>query len=252
MEKETQLIFYKDWYELKSICSPERYYAFLDAIMDYAFSGVEAVDPNIHDVFHLAKLQIDRDRAKYSNICKKRREAIQKRYKKKEITNEYNSIQLNTNVTNNNDNDIDTDIDNDTDKDIDRDNDNDSSKPKGYREMVLDNNYAPSPPPTSSKKRKEKEIALTNELLSDKEKAYWEDVAMGLYAAELGWDIPGIKRMLGPFQDGNAAKQKWHEDLTDLKRHFYDWLTIQANHARKNKTKDNRDNGKYDKSGLIL
>lgn len=131
--KET-LIIYRDWWEaIKSLPTNLRFEAF-DAICSYAFEGKQPEDPIIAGVTALMRSTVDRDKAKYEEICNKRSQAIKSRWEKlnkiQENTNEYkciNSIQTNTSTTDN---------EHDNDNDYEYDNDNKSSK----EDNILKNN----------------------------------------------------------------------------------------------------------------
>lgn len=114
--KET-LIIYRDWWEAIRNLPPELRFKAFDSICEYAFEGKQPEDPILGAVTALMRSTIDRDRAKYEEICNKRSKAIQARWKKyksiQENTNEYKckkSIQENTSIT---DNEYENEYDND-------------------------------------------------------------------------------------------------------------------------------------------
>lgn len=80
------------------------------ALFHYVADGDELVTNNrvLAMTFSVFKAQIDRGAEKYEETCRKRTEAINKRWEKyrsiQENTNEYNSIEENTNEGNNNPN----------------------------------------------------------------------------------------------------------------------------------------------------
>ena len=80
------------------------------SLFHYVADGEELVTDNrvLAMTFAVFKAQIDRGAEKYEETCRKRTEAINKRWEKyrsiQENTNEYNSIQMNTNERNNNPN----------------------------------------------------------------------------------------------------------------------------------------------------
>lgn len=80
------------------------------ALFHYVADGDELVTNNrvLAMTFSVFKAQIDRGAEKYEETCRKRTEAINKRWEKyrsiQENTNEYNSIEKNTNEGNNNPN----------------------------------------------------------------------------------------------------------------------------------------------------
>ena len=119
--KET-LILYKDWWEaIKSIPTNMQLEAY-NSICAYAFESVQPTDPMIAAATALMRSAIDRDKAKWESVCKKRRASIKSRWDKQKAasaseqvnttdTNVFNSIQkiqMNTSDTDNdnvNDND---------------------------------------------------------------------------------------------------------------------------------------------------
>lgn len=133
MEVRDSCVFYTDWYDAaQSIESPILRCAFLEAVLQYALTGMEMdVPPELKLSITIIKKQIDRNREKYDKICEKRREAINKRWNKTKQddtkdTNEYNSIEMYSNVTDNdnvNENGNGNDNGNDNDRII-----NDSNK----------------------------------------------------------------------------------------------------------------------------
>lgn len=70
--KET-LIIYRDWWEAMRNLPPELRFKAFDSICEYAFEGKQPEDPIIRAVTALMRSAIDRDRAKYEEICNKRR-----------------------------------------------------------------------------------------------------------------------------------------------------------------------------------
>ena len=75
-------------------------------------------DPAIKMAFKVLKTQIDRDAEKYDEICKRRRESINKRWHKEgRNTKDSKSIQMNTNVNKSIQTDYDSENDNDSDND---------------------------------------------------------------------------------------------------------------------------------------
>ena len=106
MEKDS-IVFYKDWWEaLKQLPEDKRLEA-MSAVMDYAFEGTEPADTMLRFATAYIRDKIDRNRKKYEETCSKRKEAIEKRWKKQNTpekdpqnTNVYNCIEKNTNEYN--------------------------------------------------------------------------------------------------------------------------------------------------------
>lgn len=116
--KET-LIIYRDWWEAIRQLPPELQFKAFDSICEYAFEGKHPEDSIIGAVTALMRSAIDRDRAKYEEICKRNKENIKKRWERRiqvntKNTTVYDRIQVNTKNTDN-DNEYDNDNDNDND-----------------------------------------------------------------------------------------------------------------------------------------
>lgn len=130
MNKES-IVFYKDWWiAIKELPEDIQHHA-ITAVMDYAFMGEEPKDSMLRFATAQIRMFINRDRARYEEICERRREAIKKRWDKQKNTSdtkEYKSIQVNTTQYHNdnengNDNGNDNENGNETNKfvvDVDR------------------------------------------------------------------------------------------------------------------------------------
>lgn len=107
MEKIPPLVFHADWFDIIEDLPQEQQLEAYRAIMLYAFKGEKSSHPIAMAATALMRRFIDADRSKYADICKKRKEAIQRRWKAQKNTsdtNVYNSIQKNTSDTNTNTN----------------------------------------------------------------------------------------------------------------------------------------------------
>lgn len=84
MERET-LIFYKEWSNILEFLDEDARLEVYDAVFNYAFSGelLDFFSEKAKKAFEMFKPQIDKDQAKYIDICNKRREAARKSRKGK-------------------------------------------------------------------------------------------------------------------------------------------------------------------------
>lgn len=120
------------------------------SILKYAANGTSATleDSAVDIVFEVVRQDIDYTSAKYADVCKKRKEAVQKRWaekqKNRKNTNVFKSIQNDTNAYKRVHNDNDVDNDNDIHTSINTCENNNKlltatkaadSKPKSKREL---------------------------------------------------------------------------------------------------------------------
>lgn len=149
MDKQS-FVFYIDWHLCLQRLQPDVRLKMYDAICSYVFDKVspDETDPIVYALFPTIQGTLDRDREKYEQTCKKRTEAINKRwneYKSKQSiqddTKEYNSIQKNTNRTDNgndnlNENEKENKIISSSDEDVSQSSDSDSSVHVNYDGIV--------------------------------------------------------------------------------------------------------------------
>lgn len=94
---KTWFSFKFEWYEALKDCEPSIRLEIFDAIMEYAFNGkIPELSQLAGMAFKFIKKDIDENMRKYQELCKKRKEAINKRWHGHSNTNEYNCIQMNT------------------------------------------------------------------------------------------------------------------------------------------------------------
>lgn len=94
---KTWFSFKIEWYEALKDCEPSIRLEIFDAIMEYAFNGeIPELSQLAGMAFKFIKKDIDENMRKYQELCKKRKEAINKRWHGNSNTNEYNCIQMNT------------------------------------------------------------------------------------------------------------------------------------------------------------
>ena len=124
------VIMYYDLLEQLQDFTDEQFGKITRAMIKYDRDGIE---PQFNDIqirlaFNILKPTIDRNKQEYQEKCDKNRENINKRWKKQD-TNEYDCIRMNTNYT-------DIDIDKDKDKEIDINIEKDINKKEIYKEKV--------------------------------------------------------------------------------------------------------------------
>ena len=105
MAERKTFLFFCGWAEVLGDFTPEDRCAIYDAIIAYAENGsLPELSPVLEMAFKFIKKDVDEMQEKYEEICKKRKDAIAKRWEKqrtlKTDTNEYKSIEKNTNDTN--------------------------------------------------------------------------------------------------------------------------------------------------------
>lgn len=107
MDKNPPLVFHADWFDIIEDLPKEQQLESYRAIMLYAFRGEKSDNPIASATTALMRRFIDADRNKYADICKKRKEAIKRRWQAQKNTSDTNvstSIQKNTSDTNTNTN----------------------------------------------------------------------------------------------------------------------------------------------------
>lgn len=84
MEKMPPLVFHPDWFDIIEDLPQEQQLGIYRAIMLYAFKGEKPTDPIQRAVTSLMRKFIDKDREKYARAIQQRKEAIRKRWEKKQ------------------------------------------------------------------------------------------------------------------------------------------------------------------------
>ena len=134
MDNKKSFILYLDTIEQFEMLTDEQAGVLIKALLRYCDTGerLETEDGMLVMAFSFLSSQIDRDSEKWDNIRQKRRDAINKRWKKEskdsesEDTNEYKSIQKIQKNTNDTVNVNDSVNDNENDNVNDDDNDNEN------------------------------------------------------------------------------------------------------------------------------
>lgn len=99
-EKKSFVLYFNAW-EQWSMLTDEQAGILIKALLNYGKTGekLETQDGMVKMAFAFISAQMDMDREKYDETCRKRKEAVRKRWEKD--TDEYNSIQMDTNDTDN-------------------------------------------------------------------------------------------------------------------------------------------------------
>lgn len=113
-KEKPNFLYYTDWAEQLLSFPADLRLKIDDAVKRYVLYGEEPTDRDVlYSMFGLMRAQIDRDRAKYADVCNKNSENANKRWKNERMrshTNGCNRMRSNA---------------------VDADNDNDNDKPVG-------------------------------------------------------------------------------------------------------------------------
>ena len=152
MAKKKSFVIYENWAKLISECPDEQAGQLIKAICNYKLGNEVRIDnPMVNAMFEMIRDILDKDAEKYDVICEKKREAIEKRWKKKneeKNTDVFTCIEKNTDVFKSIQ--VDTDNDNENDNGNDNVNDNDNE--------VLQSNTHVTKMKQSGKKEKAEKI----------------------------------------------------------------------------------------------
>ena len=195
MAKEKQsFIIYKDWNELLLTLNDEQTGRLFKGIFDYQCNGNLPDfedDLQIKGIFSFFRKSFINDNEKYEETCKKNKENIKKRWKKKNTT-EYERKNKNTNYT---DNDYDNDKDNDKDNDYDND----------YVLPVSDE-------PKAKKQTKHKYGTYKNVLLTDEDIEKLKQKFPDCYQEKIENLSEGIELKGYKYKNHYLAILKWEEN----------------------------------------
>ncbi|WP_418975965.1 DUF6291 domain-containing protein [Alistipes putredinis] len=115
-KEKPNFLYYTDWAEQLLSFPADLRLKIDDAVKRYVLYDEEPTDRDVlYSMFGLMRAQIDRDRAKYADVCNKNSENANKRWKNERMrshTNGCNRMRSNA---------VDADNDNDNDKDNDKD-----------------------------------------------------------------------------------------------------------------------------------
>ena len=207
------VLFYSDWYEiLKELPDDERVRAY-DAIMQFAFEGIEPTDKYIKGLTSLMFKGIERNTEKYAQKCEKLRQNINKRWQKQKGANEYKSIQTNTNVFKSIQS-LQIDYDNDNDND----NDNELANANNINKEIKEN---------IRKENKESQASFIDEYFAKttfiesfcmQNHTTPEEMRAMAEAIIIEWDAAGVR----------------HADYTEAHNHLTSTLRIRVRESKRN------------------
>lgn len=203
MEKNPPLVFHADWFYIIEELPQEQQLEVYRAIMLFAFRGEISDNPIARATTALMRKFIDADRNKYADICKKRKEAISRRWKAQKNTtdtSEYKSIQVNTSDTNTNTNTINQDQDQDQDQDT-------TAKAVG----VIDNR--------AGARAAYDDSVLLSEFFAPERQGSLEVLQMQLHLT-----LDEIKHMAQEIVNEWTLTGQTHTDYTDASRHLISTL----------------------------
>lgn len=203
-KKRESFVFYKDWWNtLKDVDDKVRLEV-LDALMNKVFDDKTVkVSAIARIALSFIMTQIERDLTKYTEICEKRREAVEKRWSKSKNTKEYKSIQPNTN---------------DTYNDNDNVNDNENENDSIIKEEIKEENFLLSEVEFAKK--------LIDELLVSE---IWKDNVCMQFNKKKE-EIDSRIREFGLHIQTNDSIPT---DLGNAKRYFINWLRIREQDEKK-------------------
>lgn len=117
-KEKPNFLYYTDWAEQLLSFPADLRLKIDDAVKRYVLYSEEPTDREVlYSMFGLMRAQIDRDRAKYADVCNKNSENANKRWKNERMRSHTNGCnRMRSNAV---DADNDNDNDNDNDKDID-------------------------------------------------------------------------------------------------------------------------------------
>ena len=234
MEKRKSFVFFVDWHRVLARYSAALRCAVYDAIIGYAATGEEPkLDGEARMAFDFIREDIDRNNRKYEATCARRKKAIEKRWAKESAaknTNEYNSnnsiqmIQADTTHTEN-------------------ENENENENDILYNENNI-NNIPPHPARARAREPREQEKDFFSILMMD-------DDFLSNTATALGTTSNKVLEMLEKFEKEGRAKNKIHDSIDDLRRHFIDWSRLELRNSTKTTktSKTSRNNGKNKETG---
>lgn len=184
------VIFYRDWWESMDGLEAEERLAIYDAVMSYAFDGVEPTDKLTKYATALMRTAIDRDNEKYANTIAARskagRKGMARRWADNKIGDTVTKVTSVTNIT-------------DNVKVNDNDNVNDNDKEKTSKEVkkkAVDNNVRRFVKPTVEQVKaycKERGNYVNAEHFCD-------------YYESKGWKVGSA-----PMKDWKAAVRTWEQ-----------------------------------------
>ena len=255
MERDS-IVFYKDWWEAIQGLPSEKRLEAIAAVMEYAFTGVEPTDTMLRFATAQIRSFIDRDRKKYEETCRKRKEAIEKRWKKKNTpvkealnTNEYNCIDKNTNEYKSIQHNT-TQYYNDNDNENENENENEKINTSNY--LQTDNNAH-----AGAREGQWVGKVLDQQIADCKASPIWKDGIRKKFRID---DPSEVDRLLDEFATDMLCQET---DVRNAKKLFVVWLNERQQPSRKSRGsrepglgpgewRDEKGRRRFEKSDVIV
>lgn len=204
-KEKPNFLYYTDWAEQLLSFPADLRLKIDDAVKRYVLYGEEPTDRDVlyYSMFGLMRAQIDRDRAKYADVCNKNSENANKRWKNERMRSHTNGCnRMRSNAV---DADNDNDNDNDKDKDIDKKLSNESKESADKPHKVASKRTAFVAPPLEEVTNYFSTIEGTK---NDAECFYDHFTANG-------WKVSGKSQM----KDWQAAARIWMRRKSEFNNH---------------------------------
>ena len=207
-KEKPNFLYYTDWAEQLLSFPADLRLKIDDAVKRYVLYGEEPTDRDVlYSMFGLMRAQIDRDRAKYADVCNKNSENANKRWKNERMrshTNGCNRMRSNA-------------VDADNDNDNDNENDNDLKETSLSRSKEKEEDFG---------KDVDKPLTeLREELLSNQ--TWIETLSMNNHIDENESRLY-IEAYIRKLQNEGIARKS----VSDAQQHFARWLIIELKRAR--------------------
>mgnify|MGYP001536487631 CR=1 FL=1 len=205
-KEKPNFLYYTDWAEQLLSFPADLRLKIDDAVKRYVLYGEEPTDRDVlYPMFGLMRAQIDRDRAKYADVCNKNSENANKRWKNERMRSHTNGCNRMRSNAVDADNDNDNDNDNDKDKDIDKKLSNESKESADKPHKVASKRTAFVAPPLEEVTNYFSTIEGTK---NDAECFYDHFTANG-------WKVSGKSQM----KDWQAAARIWMRRKSEFNNH---------------------------------
>lgn len=211
-DKQT-FVFRLEWAQVLKQQPDSIRLAVYDAIIDYVQTGKEPPqDSSVYFAFLFIKNQIDKDTAKYEEVCAKRAEAG-KKHKGNQHTNNRNKLEQMEQVFQNGTNGT------DNDNEYDNDNDYDNNTTINSSDIVCAEKSAPQPKPTIEERERDFMYKVAN-------------VGKGDYPDEM------LRKFFDYWTEKNENGKKMRfekEKVFDIKRRLATWASRDKEYKFKTK-----------------